>query len=216
MKSVIISVITFLLVLFIPFCAGCGEDKGKESDSTKKVKPAKISTKSTSSIIESTDKASVKAAPYETTTKSTGSIIKAADFSLLDISGKPVRLSDYTGKVILLDFWATWCPPCIKEIPHFNELSKEYGDKGLVVLGISADRDGVAAVEKFQKERFPIDYRVAMVDQETFSTYQSYLPRNERGGIPFTFIIDREGVIRKHFVGYRPKQFFVDVIKHLL
>lgn len=192
MKSVIISVITFLLVLTVPFNVGCGEDNGKESGSQKEVETAEI------------------------TTESTGSTVKAADFSLLDISGKPVKLSDYTGKVVLLDFWATWCPPCVKEIPHFNELSKEYGDKGLVVLGISTDRDGVAAVEKFQKERFPIDYRVAMVDQGTFSTYQSYLPKKEQGGIPFTFIIDREGVIRDHFVGYRDKDVFVDAIKPLL
>ncbi|NQT33922.1 TlpA family protein disulfide reductase [bacterium] len=192
MKSVIISVITFLLVLTVPFSAGCGEDSGKVDDSTKKAKPA------------------------ETTTESTGSTVKAADFSLLDTNGKPVKLSDYTGKVVLLDFWATWCPPCVKEIPHFNELSKEYGDKGLVVLGISTDRDGVTAVEKFQQERFSIDYTVVMFDQETFSTYQSYLPKKEQGGIPFTFIIDREGVIRDHFVGYRDKDVFVDAIKPLL
>ena len=178
MKSVIISVITFLLVLFIPFYAGCGENSGKGDDNPKQV--------------------------------------KAADFSLLDLSGKPVKLSDYTGKVVLLDFWATWCPPCVKEIPHFNELAKEYGDKGLVVLGISTDSEGVTAVEKFQKERFPIDYPVAMVDQETFATYQSYLPKKEQGGIPFTFIIDSEGVIRDHFVGYRDKDVFVKAIKPLL
>ncbi len=139
----------------------------------------------------------------------------AAEFALTDLDGKTVKLSDYKGKVIILDFWATWCPPCVKEIPHFNELNKTYGSKGLVVLGVSVDQDGAAAVLKFKKKS-AIDYRVALGNDQTYKTYQNYLPKDERGGIPFTFVIDRQGVIREHYVGYRPKEVFEGVIKKLL
>jgi len=141
--------------------------------------------------------------------------IEAVDFALTDIDGDSVRLSDYRGKVVILDFWATWCPPCVREIPHFNELAREFGDRGLVVLGVSVDREGVIAVNRF-KRKIPIDYRVVMVDQQTFETYQSYLPPTERGGIPFSFIIDRKGTIRQHYVGYRPKEIFEEAVKPLL
>jgi peroxiredoxin len=141
--------------------------------------------------------------------------IKAADFTLTDLAGKPLKLSEFQGKVVILDFWATWCGPCVKEIPHFNELSAEYGDTGLVILGISVDRDGKPAVNKF-KEKSPINYRVAVGDKDLYNIYQQYLPPDERGGIPFTFIIDKQGVIRQHFVGYRPKEVFVETIKPLL
>ncbi|MFH0766087.1 MAG: TlpA disulfide reductase family protein [Calditrichota bacterium] len=142
-------------------------------------------------------------------------LVKAADFQLTDLDGKPVKLSDYRGKVIILDFWATWCPPCVKEIPHFNELAKKYQKKGLVVLGVSVDRDGAKAVEKF-KSKNALKYRVAMSNDTTYQTYQSYLPEDERGGIPFTFVIDKEGFIRQYYVGYRDKEVFVEAIKPLL
>ena len=129
----------------------------------------------------------------------------AADFALKDIEGNEIKLSDYKGKVVILDFWATWCPPCVKEIPHFNELYKEYGEKGLVVLGVSLDRGGAQTVVDFKKNKLPISYPIVMGNRETGGVYQNYLPAEERGGIPFTFVIDREGVIRQHFVGYRDK-----------
>ena len=140
----------------------------------------------------------------------------AADFTLKDLEGNDVKLSDYKGKVIILDFWATWCPPCVKEIPHFNELYAEYGEKGLAVLGVSLDRGGAQTVINFMENKVPISYPVVMGDQDTGGIFQGYLPAEERGGIPFTFIIDREGIIRQHFVGYRPKEMFVEVIEPLL
>ncbi|MBM3328710.1 MAG: TlpA family protein disulfide reductase [Calditrichaeota bacterium] len=145
--------------------------------------------------------------------KSTG--LKAAAFTLKGLDGKEVKLADYKGKVVILDFWATWCPPCVKEIPHFNDLARQYAGKGLVVLGLSVDQGGAAVVRKFM-QKTPIDYRVAMADEAAYTTYQDYLPRDEQGGIPFTFIIDREGIIRQHFVGYREKAIFEGAIKPLL
>ncbi len=146
---------------------------------------------------------------------STSGGTKAAEFSLIDLDGKTVKLSDYKGKVVILDFWATWCPPCVKEIPHFNELNKKYSSKGLVVLGVSVDKDGAAAVLKFKKKS-AIDYRVALVNDATYKAYQNYLPKDEQGGIPFTFIIDKQGVIREHYVGYRSMEVFEGAIKDLL
>ncbi len=140
---------------------------------------------------------------------------KAADFTLTSIDGNPISLSDYAGKVVILDFWATWCPPCRMEIPHFNDLVKEYGEKGLVVLGVSTDRGGAEDVIKFKKDN-AVDYLVVMSDSKTYSTYQSYIDPSQRGGIPFTFIIDREGKIRERYVGYRDKEIFETVVKELL
>jgi peroxiredoxin len=103
----------------------------------------------------------------------------------------------------------------VKEIPHFNKLFKEYSEKGLVVLGVSLDNGGAQKVIDFKANRVPISYPVVMGDRETGGVYQNYLPQYERGGIPFTFVIDREGIIRHHFVGYRDMEVFVEANKHL-
>ncbi len=142
-------------------------------------------------------------------------VIKAADFTLKDMLDKDISLAEYKGKVVILDFWATWCPPCVKEIPHFNELAKDYKDKGLEVLGVSVDRDGIVAVDKF-KQNNEINYPIVFSKEAVYKKYQSYLPEDERGGIPFTFVIDKEGNIRNHYVGYRPKEVFIEAIKPLL
>ena len=187
--KICITVKMFLIVaLLLPFAMGCNAQ-------TEKTEPT-VTTE--------------KAPPAATSDK------KAADFSLMDLNGETVKLSDYAGKVVIIDFWATWCPPCVKEIPHFNELAEEYADKGLVVLGISVDRDGKDVVKEFMKNRIPIGYRVAMSNPDIYATYQGYLPSAEQGGIPFTFIIDRQGNIVNHYVGYRPKEVFVDAITPLL
>ncbi|MBM3326328.1 MAG: TlpA family protein disulfide reductase [Calditrichaeota bacterium] len=157
------------------------------------------------------DKKAEQAAVIETAAAS----VKAADFTLNSLDDKPIKLSDYKGKVVILDFWATWCPPCVKEIPHFNALHKAYKDKGLAVIGVSVDRDGAAAVNKFIQNK-SIDYPVVIGQEEVYKTYQAYLPEEERGGIPFTFIIDKNGSIRQHFVGYRDKAVFEEAIKPLI
>jgi len=178
--------LALVLVLGLPLYLGCGAKAGDEGK---------------------TDKAEIKMV-------ADGPV--AADFTLKDLEGKDAKFSDFKGKVIILDFWATWCPPCVKEIPHFNELYKEYIEKGLVVLGVSLDDGGAQTVIDFMANRIPISYPVVMGDRETGGVYQNYLPQDERGGIPFTFVIDREGVIRHHFVGYRDKEVFVEAIKPLL
>ena len=134
----------------------------------------------------------------------------APDFTLKDADGKVVRLSDYRGKVVLLDFWATWCGPCKIEIPWFMEFQRKYKDQGLVVLGVSMDDDGWKVINPFVAEH-KINYRIVLGDDATGSLY---------GGVdalPMTLVIDRDGRIAAVHVGLSAgKGDFADAIEKLL
>jgi peroxiredoxin len=121
----------------------------------------------------------------------------APAWKLKDVDGKPVELSQFKGKVVILDFWATWCPPCRTEIPGYIALQKKYADDGLVVIGVSVDTDGTAPVKKFIKD-FGINYMVVMADDGIQEAYGPIL------GYPTTFIIDRDGHIRDKKLGRMP------------
>lgn len=115
----------------------------------------------------------------------------APDFTLKRLDGTPLRLSDYRGKVVLLDFWATWCTPCREEIPRFVEWQRKYGAQGLQVIGISMDDDS-EAVKKFVRD-FGVNYPVAIGDQELASRYGGIL------GLPANIVIGRDGkMVSKH------------------
>jgi peroxiredoxin len=115
----------------------------------------------------------------------------APDFTLADLQGRKLNLADHKGKVILLDFWATWCVPCQREIPRFIEWQKKYGNQGFQVIGISMDDDENAA-RKFVK-RYKLNYPVAMGTEKLAESYGGVL------GLPANLIIDREGqVVAKH------------------
>lgn len=110
----------------------------------------------------------------------------APDFKLKDSSGQIVKLSDYKGKVVLLNFWATWCGPCTLEIPWFEQFEQQYRSKGFEVLGVSMDEDGWEVVKPYIAEH-KINYRVVIGNDSVGELY---------GGVdslPTTFIIDREG-----------------------
>jgi peroxiredoxin len=110
----------------------------------------------------------------------------APDFTLTDSNGKKVALADYRGKVVLLNFWATWCGPCQIEIPWFQEFEQQYKSKGFEVLGVSMDEDGWAAVKPYMAAH-KLNYRIVLGDETVSALY---------GGLealPTTFIIDREG-----------------------
>jgi len=118
----------------------------------------------------------------------------APSFTLKDLNGKQVRLSDFKGKVVLLDFWATWCGPCRQAIPHLEALHKKYKDQGLVVIGINHERDH-DKVKEFAKEN--ISYIVLLDADREFAEYGIR-------GIPAAFYIDREGKIRYCEIGFGP------------
>jgi cytochrome c biogenesis protein CcmG/thiol:disulfide interchange protein DsbE len=133
----------------------------------------------------------------------------APEFSLKDVDGRTVRLSDYRGKVVVLDFWATWCSPCRTEIPWFTEFERRNKDRGFAVLGVSMDDDGWPVVKPFLKD-LKVNYRVMLGDDHTADMY---------GGIdalPTTFIIDRDGRIAATHVGLAGKEEFEDAIENLL
>lgn len=132
----------------------------------------------------------------------------APPFSLTDISGKKLNLEDYKGKVVMLDFWATWCGPCRIEIPDFVQFQERYGSEGLVVIGISVD-DGPDPVVDFYKE-FKMNYPVALGDDRLAELYGGVL------GLPTTFLIGRDGrIYRKHVGATDPAQIEQE-IKELL
>ena len=144
-----------------------------------------------------------------------GGSVPAPPFSLDALNGEKIRLLDFRGKVIILDFWATWCAPCQEGIPELNRLQKEYQDQGLVVIGLSLDRGGPDQVRGFLKQK-GAEYLNAMGSEEVFQAYSSLLGLGKIQGIPTAFVIDREGRVQKKFVGLTRKQTFEAAIKPLL
>src|SRR5580765_7390474 len=119
----------------------------------------------------------------------------APEWELKDLDGKPVKLSDFKGKVVILDFWATWCGPCRMEIPGFVELQQKYGGQGLVVIGVSLDDRGPEAVKSFIKQQ-RVNYSILLANSKVVEDYGGV------EGIPTTFIIDRKGMIVGKHVGF--------------
>jgi peroxiredoxin len=132
----------------------------------------------------------------------------APDFTLNDTQGQSVRLSGYKGKVVLLDFWATWCGACQFEVPWYSEFSKKYGDKGLAVVGVSMDKDGLTAVKPYMEQK-KMDYTVVLGSDDLV------LPFGLKT-IPVTWLIDRDGKVAVAHVGMVDKDSFEGNIQKLL
>ena len=133
----------------------------------------------------------------------------APEWQLTDPDGQAVKLSDFKGKVVILDFWATWCPPCRAEIPEFIALQKQYAAQGLTVVGVSLDTTGAAVVKSFMK-RNGMNYPVVIGDEKIAADYGGI------SAIPTTFVLDRTGNIVTSHQGFASQVVFESEIRPLL
>ncbi len=141
--------------------------------------------------------------------ENTAAAEKAPDFSLPDIKGKTVRLSDYNNKVVLLNFFATWCPPCRGEIPDFIDMTNTHDSERFAIIGISVEKGDDTTVRRFATEG-RINYPILMDDGLVSKTYGPI------HSIPTTFIIDKKGNIIQKIIGSRTKAEFEKIIEPLL
>ncbi len=132
-----------------------------------------------------------------------------ADLRLQTLDGKTVTLADFHGKVVIVDLWDTWCPPCRKGIPHFINLHTNYQAKGLVVLGVALGREGREAVVNFI-EKAGVNYTNVMATEQLIKSLSPI------EGIPTTLVLDKKGAIYKRYVGYRDYAVFENDVQSLL
>jgi peroxiredoxin len=118
----------------------------------------------------------------------------APNFNIVTTSGQPVTLENYRGYVLVMDFFATWCQPCRKSIPHLVEMNRKYGKQGLQVLGMSADEDGERLVKAFADEH-RITYPIALAGESTLVDYGVR-------SVPVMFIVDKKGRVAEVFRGF--------------
>jgi peroxiredoxin len=133
----------------------------------------------------------------------------APDFSVKDLKGNPISLSSYKGKVLVLNFWATWCPPCREEIPDFIEVYKSLNGQGLEILGLSVDRVPPGKLLEWIAKA-GINYPIVMATDEIVEAYQP------GKFIPSTIIVDRHGRIRYRNSGLMDKETLIGLFKEYL
>jgi thiol-disulfide isomerase/thioredoxin len=135
-----------------------------------------------------------------------------ADFNIPTIDGRTIKISDYRGKVLVMDFWATWCPPCRQETPQLARLAKENRERGLEVIGLHIDDRGRSSRDEIRKfiDHYGITYTVALATDDMFLAYlgaedpQSHERVVLDDTIPQTLVFGRDGKLIKHLIGYTP------------
>jgi peroxiredoxin len=132
----------------------------------------------------------------------------APGFTVRALDGRNVRLSDYKGKAVVLDFWATWCAPCRASLPHLNDVQGRFSKQGLVVLGISVDDAEPQEVRQFA-DRLGLKFRMAMADERVLDLYGPIRT------IPTTFFINRRGEVTRRVVGYIDSETLEGYVKEL-
>jgi peroxiredoxin len=128
----------------------------------------------------------------------------APDFRLADLDGRPHRLENYRGKVVVLDFWASWCAPCRKELPAIEKLHLQYGSKDLVILAVNSESHKVASsfIKKY-------GYTFTVLTDVEGSVFDDYAVSS----IPVTIVVDKEGLISAHFIGYQGEEELLAAIR---
>lgn len=143
----------------------------------------------------------------------------APDFSLADLEGNTVTLDQMRGKVVLLNFWGTWCGPCRKEIPDFINLMKKHKKDGLEIVGVTLTSGPPENIKAFA-DKWGINYKLLTDikgnETQTVTALYGQATGKRITGIPTTFIIDREGVIQKRYVGPRSEAIFYNDLKKFL
>lgn len=134
---------------------------------------------------------------------------RAPDFALADVDGNLVRSSSFNGQVVLVNFWATWCPPCLAEIPNLQALHGAYQAKGFQVIGIAIDSGGAKSVKAFVR-KMGMSYPVLMGNDKVARDYGGIV------GVPTTFLVDRSGAIVRKFLGEQERRVFEEAIKKVI
>jgi cytochrome c biogenesis protein CcmG/thiol:disulfide interchange protein DsbE len=130
--------------------------------------------------------------------------LKIADlpgFSVPTLDGRTIKMTDYAGKVLVVDFWATWCPPCRAETPKLVAIANENRARGVEVIGLHIDDQGRSSPEQIRQfiRQFGVTYTVGMASNDMFEAYLG-----DETQIPQTLVFGRDGKLIKHFVGYSP------------
>ena len=197
MNKYLIKIITFCFIFNISCDASSAQKKQNN-----------ISSKHRNNISKKVNPNQIKKRPK-------GSVL-APDFSLSDLDGNIIQLSDYKGKVVMLNFWGTWCGPCRKEIPDFITLIDKYQDKGLEILGVTLTSGPPSRIKQFA-DRMGINYTLLTDINGNESQMVTSLYGKATGrpinGIPTTFIIDRDGYIVKKYIGPRSENIFYNGLK---
>jgi len=138
-----------------------------------------------------------------------GTTATLPDLELSGLDGRPIRLSESKGKVVLVNFWATWCAPCREEIPDFNDLYAAYGEEGFDILAISMDEEGEEVVRPFVQEN-GMNYPVALGNEDIAEAFGGVV------GFPTSFLVDRNGDVVDSWVGVIPRRILEDKLRALI
>ncbi len=201
--------ITVIAVVALALLAGCGagRDTSRESAAEEAGKPA-VAANADLATAEATT-TPVGATQQARPAVDTSQLKPAPAWSLVDLAGRPVESAQFKGKVVIVDFWATWCGPCRKGIPELNKLYAAYKDKGVEIVGVSLDQQGPSIVKPFVA-RYQMNYPVLMGTQKIVNDFGGVT------GIPTAFVISQDGKIYKKYVGLYPGSVYEQDIKNLL
>jgi peroxiredoxin len=139
----------------------------------------------------------------------------AYDFSLPDLTGKVHTMAEFNGQITLINFWATWCPPCVEEVPKLNRLYTRYKTRGIQIVGIAMDKDRLNLLDQFVKKN-DVSYLVLIGNEQTLSNLSTGALGKNFQGIPTTLLMDKKGQIYKRFDGSFDTEQLEEGLKALL